>query len=398
MKAALSDDEEEARSLTVSNLMFDDGPQVEFAVPLLSIAMNDDSGDIRRLAESALSSLGSDLTRDAAEGLEATVEGSPDELAKRILLLSFYFLGKRTSTAARDACQAHILWVIRNAPASATAGSPYTFVSAQEDPTRYTEAKNEWLKQLALLQMNATVLGNAASFFTLNDNTFAESLYLQAKALEPHEPNWPWRLGHLHALQSNRTNSVRSRHAKLALNELRESEQIRRQVTPEQSSANAAARSQEHIVNELLARLNALPEIAKAAFEAGEFAEAERLAVELLAIAVGEDLPEFFRNEGNVIHHGNLVLGRCQLRRGDIEKAKVHLLEAGKTEGSPQLNSFGPNMSLALDLLECGERKVVLDYFELCRSFWNSGSDRLDVWADKVSRGQVPLFGPNLSY
>jgi len=38
------------------------------------------------------------------------------------------------------------------------------------------------------------------------------------------------------------------------------------------------------------------------------------------------------------------------LKEGKVEDAKHYLLEAGKTPGSPQLNSFGPDMSLAEEL------------------------------------------------
>ena len=38
--------------------------------------------------------------------------------------------------------------------------------------------------------------------------------------------------------------------------------------------------------------------------------------------------------------------------------------------GSPQLNSFGPIMSLAEELLEQGEPDTVLEFFAECRKFW----------------------------
>jgi hypothetical protein len=47
---------------------------------------------------------------------------------------------------------------------------------------------------------------------------------------------------------------------------------------------------------------------------------------------------------------------------GDIEEAKKQLLLAGKTPSSPQLNSFGPNMILAKELLDKGEKDTVLHY------------------------------------
>ena len=101
-------------------------------------------------------------------------------------------------------------------------------------------------------------------------------------------------------------------------------------------------------------------------------------------------------NTGNAIHHGNLVLGRLALQAGDNDKAKSHLLKAGKTSGSPQLNSFGPNMTLAKELLDKGEKEVVLEFFQLCAKFWKS--DKLDQWIAIVKDGGIPSFGGNLLY
>ena len=75
---------------------------------------------------------------------------------------------------------------------------------------------------------------------------------------------------------------------------------------------------------------------------------------------------------GNRVHHGNLILGRLALAEGNLEEARDRVLRAGRTPGSPQLNSFGPNMALARELLERGETAVVLEYFDLCSKFWNS--------------------------
>ena len=101
---------------------------------------------------------------------------------------------------------------------------------------------------------------------------------------------------------------------------------------------------------------------------------------------------------GNAINKGNVVLGRIALREGKLEAAKKHLLAAGATKGSPQLDSFGPNMALAKELLEKGEKETVLEYFKLCARFWKSGADKLDRWAKEVNAGLAPEFGGNLNY
>ncbi len=81
-----------------------------------------------------------------------------------------------------------------------------------------------------------------------------------------------------------------------------------------------------------------------------------------------------------------------------MEGAKTQLHAAGETPGSPQLNSFGPNMSLCADLLKRGETEAVLDYFAQCGKFWRMGKDRLDTWTKEAKSGKEPEFGANLVY
>ena len=77
---------------------------------------------------------------------------------------------------------------------------------------------------------------------------------------------------------------------------------------------------------------------------------------------------------------------------------KEHLIEAGKSPGSPQMNSFGPNMTLARDLIVKGDRETVLQYFELCRKFWKMDYGKLNQWTQDVKAGRTPAFGANLVY
>jgi hypothetical protein len=102
---------------------------------------------------------------------------------------------------------------------------------------------------------------------------------------------------------------------------------------------------------------------------------------------------------GNAVHKGRLVLGRIAVREGRIVDAVWLLRASGETLGSSQLiSSFGPNMSLAKDLLEHREIDAVLAYLEQCRVFWKMGGDKLDAWVQEVKAGRVPNFGANLHY
>ena len=134
---------------------------------------------------------------------------------------------------------------------------------------------------------------------------------------------------------------------------------------------------------------------ARRALRRGRLDTAVRIAEETLTAA-----PRFMRewDYGNAVHHAHLVLGHVALARGSTDDAVKHLLEAGKTPGSPQLNSFGPNMGLARDLLVAGRKDDVLQYFDLCRASWNDRYARLDEWTETVRAGDAPEFGANLNY
>jgi len=103
-------------------------------------------------------------------------------------------------------------------------------------------------------------------------------------------------------------------------------------------------------------------------------------------------------NYGNAVQDVNIVFGRIALAEGRGKEAGEFLLKAGDTPGSPQLKSFGPNMMLAKELLERGERDVVVAYFEKCSRFWIMHRGKLEEWTRQVRNGEIPDFGANLVY
>jgi Tol biopolymer transport system component len=142
-------------------------------------------------------------------------------------------------------------------------------------------------------------------------------------------------------------------------------------------------------------RTYALARATQKNLEAGRLEKAEAFALELLERAARD--PESGAG-GKAFHAGHWVLGCIALQRGDVDAAKARLLKSGMTHGSPTLGSFGPNMRLARDLLQKGETEVVLEYFDLCRVFWELGADELDAWTLDVKAGRIPDFGANLVY
>jgi hypothetical protein len=138
-----------------------------------------------------------------------------------------------------------------------------------------------------------------------------------------------------------------------------------------------------------------LAKLASSAFEAGEIEKAKSWASTALSdeTAVKPDWAS-----GDVVHQAHITLGRIALLAGNLEEAKQHLIAAGLVKGSPVMGSFGPNMMLAKELLEKGERDSVLQYFQECASFWKMHEDKLTQWTAIVKNGHTPDFGANLVY
>ncbi len=230
--------------------------------------------------------------------------------------------------------------------------------TAYSNPALFAQRRAEWLACIDSAPRDVYVLEQAADFVALLDPALAQDLYERARAIEPGNPSWTLKLARLHS---------RKNEAKLALAEA------------ERALAMGASDTS----------------LAQMAFDAGDMVKARAYAGQLIstAAAIGDGW-----NVGNLIHKGNLVLGRIALREGRIGDALIFLERSGQVQGSPQLNSFGPNMSLAKDLLEAGETRAVIAYFEQCRAFWKMGGSQLDRWAADVREGRIPNFGANLRY
>jgi hypothetical protein len=376
MLKALIHEDAEVRSMVVSNLMLH-GTGAEVALPVLRQALINSEKRVRWLAVQALRKLGRELSLEEAERFEQESQHRPEDCALHLLLLGYYLLPATRSEAARLARQKHILWAIEHAAETVADAGPNVYLDPTTDGEAYVEAKQLWLKHVEADESNTTLLHGAADFFTLYDRELSEALLKKAQGLEPDNPKWSERLGHLYALGM-----------------IRLSGDARRE---------AAARSFEELEEafacekEELKRSRLLPDLAKAALEAGQLDKAQVRAIDLLS-QVGK--PGYFNDKNGpvAIHYGNLVLGRLALRSGDREKAKRHLLESAKLSGSSYLCITGPNMTLAKELLELGERGAVVEFLRLCTNFWHTDDHRAEQWIYAIEHGQNPDFGPNLAY
>lgn len=317
------------------------------------------------------------LSPDKVKQLEEMVRQNPEDYDSRAALLGHYMFTRFSPSTPGEANQArlgHILWIVEHKPASEIAGRPEASVDKLLEPEAYRQVSNLWIKQSeGVAGRDPAVLANSASFFLIHDPERAEALLKRAIELDPKNASWPQQLGELLSLRIWGISD-----------------------TPDASIARRALAAFELSLKSIddMRRSLVLESAAAAAVYAGDFEKAEKYAKETLERAVEPGGAGW--NYGNAVHHGNLVLGLVALRKNDLSGAEDFLLKAGETSGSPQLNSFGPNMYLAQELLKVGRKDGVLKYLRLCKKFWNR--PELDGWIADVEAGRAPRFGANLRY
>lgn len=317
-----------------------------------------------RISATTEAMAGRSLTAEQVSILELALVGDPDNLSVRTKLLGYYAPPRSTSADAKDARRKHILWIIKNHPETEIAGTIFTSIELDQDPDGYEAAKQLWTEQTEAHPKDPAVLGHAADFLLLHDRYQAEELLKEAQSLDPKNPNWSDRLGRLYQLGGGKAAAA--------------------QALAEYEKAQAADKWE-------ATKFIRLHELAKTAFDAGEFDKASQYADALVKTAEKHSEDKLWAT-GDAVHDGNIVLGRVALKKGDVKQAKKFLLQSGYTPGSPQLESFGPDMNLAKEFLAAGEKDIVLKYFLLCRRFWKSGRGKLDDWTKEIKDGQVPNF------
>ena len=143
----------------------------------------------------------------------------------------------------------------------------------------------------------------------------------------------------------------------------------------------------DRLATDQLKRFYSLKQLIEAAYKANDMVAATNLAKEYLELA------RTYRcnwNYGNAIHDANNFLGLISLRNGETEAAVDYLLKAGKSTGSPQLNTFGPDLALANELLKQGQVAAVKTYLTDIKTFWEMDSGQVANWLTRIENGDKP--------
>src|SRR5256885_16976573 len=131
---------------------------VILALPLLAGAQ---TRPVTVLSPEQMVQQGANLSRGAAQELEAQLEKNPEDLTARAKLLGYYWYQwmQPGEAAAKAARRRHILWLIEHHPDSPVVGIEEAVLSdagnSLVDPEGYQQARQLWLSHMQSKKGNA---------------------------------------------------------------------------------------------------------------------------------------------------------------------------------------------------------------------------------------------------
>jgi hypothetical protein len=312
------------------------------------------------------------------EELAIKLQKDPTDLPTRLRLL-----GKQRHREKMPAQSVQLLLgVIKHNPRAIGTGPICIILSPLYDRDALLEGIELWRNATEANPNDAQILGNAAQWMdaiTMVKPEYQEkstTLFERARALEPMNPAWA---AHLGGALLKEARGLKPPQSVAVAKKAREQFEAAYQLLDPSSRVSFRPLDQ-----------NYLGILAEVSLLADETENAKGFAIELLKTI---DEKNETWNYGNLIHNYNLFLGKIALNEGKTDVAGQYLIAAGRTPGSPQLNSFGPTMSLAKALLEKGAREPVLSYLDLCANFWKLEEGRLGKWKRQIQDGETPDFG-----
>jgi len=277
-----------------------------------------------------------------------------------------------------------LLGFLQRHPRAEGAGGLHISLSYLYDIDTLKSAVRVWEKHAARFHDEPEVLGNAAQWMQHlaavepGYATQALTLLERARSIDPKELRWALLLG------------MTRLDAAMKQTPLQSVETAKQAITALEATLTLGDAAMLDLLLSGKGPVEAA--LAEARFITGDHARAKADAE--LALTKLDPKKDSW-NHGNLVFDLHQRLARIALAQGDVKEAAAQLIASGKTPGSPQLNSFGPSMSLASELLGKGERAAVIEYLDLCAKFWSSGRTKMPGWKAQIENGETPDFGPN---
>jgi tetratricopeptide (TPR) repeat protein len=302
--------------------------------------------------------LARNLPKAKVAQLEGDVRTHPDNIDDRLSLIGYYSWNGKTAVD-RLRLRSQVLWMLENHPEHAATAEP-ALRDLPDDPEGNIEILKLWRKNLEARGDNFNVLKNAEKFFFSKDPAEAERILHLLYEKEPLNREWATELCRLYTMFG----------------------------IPGEENADAGKTAAEAYHRVLEVTRDPRSQIALA----GDMADADFRAGNLQGAAA---LAKIYLDSSDrpAIQRANTLLGRVALRTGDTAGAKQYLLDSAKPAAGLYVAVSGPMLILAKELLEKGQRDIVLQYLQTCLTLWPRGEEVLHIWIDDLHNGRTPDFG-----
>jgi hypothetical protein len=316
--------------------------------------------DMRILLEASASI----LDDDTVEALTLNLLSNPMDRVSRLKLLGHYFVVQLISKKVQVERLSLLHWFIENEPSFELLQWLQLSLDLCSSEQMEELLLKYWMEAIKHYPNESKTLINAAHFFKeLKHFELAEeTLYAALKA----DSSSTKAVEKLVECLASRLDSAATNNYGIHVQQ----EQIR------QSLNEILEKISDPTVNYML-----LEQLAEFTFSKKLLDISKRLALELLNGS--NTAPNWY--SATAIHQAKIILGKLALEEDDLNSAKMYLADAGNVvTPSPQLISFGPNLSLAKKLVAVGEIESVTSFLRDCQSWWESGRDLLDHWVNEL--------------
>jgi len=375
------------------------------------------------------------LTAKQAEKLEEELKRNPDSFSLHLILFRHYSTMSlraelpKASPAEIDALEAikpHLLWLITNRPRFRPNSPEFYSTHCMGDKDFCRKVTALWLEHARNHPDDPDILGNAAGFLARLHPRRAMTLLEKAHAIEPDEPQWARELAMAYLSLAKELGEVKSGHWMKRM--LREGDTARPELSREvgdllglQEASGAEPLLCEQVAARAFALYDAaaelksgkddlpdcslLPDLTELAFSLQQWDRAERYANRMLTAFTEmgrRRWSDYFMRD--FIGYAHSRLGRLALKKGERGKAVEHLLLSVRR---PSMHA--PDLTLARELLEAGERDAVVRFLRYCRRYhrrfmpWYA---RINPWSHwrrlshppwkrwiaAIERGKTPVF------
>jgi hypothetical protein len=310
-----------------------------------------------------------------------------------------------TAAVVEEGAKRHLLWLIKHRPDCICCSSVRSLVRG-DDHEFLSKVRCLWREHIANDPKDPLILNYAAENIQDEDPELAVSLLEKAHNLDPKEPRWVLSLVRLYDSFVREMVTAKSKpFVGLALREAdkagaflnRESRKLLR--LPESDSDASAACTQAiskmielqdlalRLEQDPRQRLSLLDDSAERAIIAKQWDKAEYYSIQLV------EEHEATHRKGvmpYLVFVAHLRLGELALRKGDVEAAKSHMLQA-VAEPIEWMMGF----ALPQQLLERGERDAVLEFLRRCLAYRKASlplSARLNPWSGRRRIYDLPLL------